>query len=58
MERHFSTKRWAREAPDFGIPNGTLVSPLFGISQWLAGGFSGSQNGGNRSTFLQGRFGF
>jgi hypothetical protein len=43
---------------NLGTPNGTLVSPFFGTSQSLAGGFFGPQTGGNRSIFLEARFSF
>ncbi len=43
---------------NLGAPNGTLISPFFGKSQSLAGGFFGPSTAGNRSIFLQMRFSF
>ena len=44
---------------NFGAPNGTLSSSLFGKSQSLAsGGFFGGSTAGNRSIFLQAVFNF
>jgi hypothetical protein len=44
---------------NFGPPNGTLSSSLFGKSQSLAsGGFFGGSTAGNRSLFLQAVFNF
>jgi hypothetical protein len=43
---------------NLGAPNGTLISPFFGKSQSLAGGFFGPSTAGNRSVFLQMRFSF
>jgi hypothetical protein len=37
---------------NLGAPNGTLISPFFGKSQSLAGGFFGPRTSGNRSIFL------
>ena len=43
---------------NLGIPNGTLISPFFGRSQSLAGGFFGPATAGNRSIFLETRLTF
>lgn len=43
---------------NLGIPNGTLISPFFGKSQSLAGGFFGPPTAGNRSIFFESRFSF
>jgi len=43
---------------NLGTPNGGLLSPYFGKSQSLAGGFFGSQSGGNRTINLQASFSF
>ena len=37
---------------NLAAPNGTLISPFFGKSQELAGGFFGPRSSGNRSIFL------
>jgi hypothetical protein len=37
---------------NLAAPNGTLISPFFGKSQELAGGFFGPRTSGNRSIFL------
>ena len=46
----FATNLFNRQ--NLGVPNGTLISPFFGKSQSLAGGFFGPQTSGNRSIFL------
>ena len=43
---------------NLGTPNGTLLSPFFGESQSLAGGFFGASTAGNRGVFLQAVFNF
>jgi hypothetical protein len=43
---------------NLGTPNGGLLSPYFGKSQSLAGGFFGPQSGGNRTINLQASFSF
>ena len=43
---------------NLGAPNGTLISPFFGKSQSLAGGFFGPRTSGNRSIFLTAVFNF
>ncbi len=43
---------------NLGTPNGTLLSPFFGKSQSLAGGFFGPRTPGNRSFTLQASFNF
>lgn len=43
---------------NYGTPNGTLSSPLFGKSQSLASGAFGSPTPGNRTLFVQGSFNF
>ncbi len=43
---------------NLGTPNGTLISPFFGKSQSLAGGFFGPSTAGNRSVFLAATFSF
>ena len=43
---------------NLAAPNGTLISPFFGKSQELAGGFFGPRSSGNRSIFLTGVLNF
>lgn len=43
---------------NLGTPNSTLLSPFFGKSQSLAGGFFGPPTAGNRSIFLEAAFNF
>jgi hypothetical protein len=43
---------------NLGTPNGTVLSPFFGKSQSLAGGFFGPPTAGNRSLFLSAAFNF
>ena len=43
---------------NLAAPNGTLISPFFGKSQSLAGGFFGPRTSGNRSIFLTAVFNF